>query len=379
MKTKLIVALVRNTRKTVAVSSAPPKAWRSSFSVWRRAAAPFGFLTNTRKTVAVSSAPPKAWRSSFSVWRRAAAPFALLSSLAGAADLKLGIIGTDTSHATAFAKLLNDPLASDHIGGAKIVAAYKGGSPDIEESASRVDGYAAEIQKKWNVKLVASIGELCPLVDGILLESVDGRPHLAQFREAAKCGKPVFIDKPLAATFEDALAIADLAARAHIHWFSASALRFSEVEDMKNADVTGAMVWAPGPTEPHHQLDLTWYGIHGVEMLYTILGPGCVEVSRLSSASEDVLTGRWADGRLGVVHLERPYGKYGAIAFVKGQKIDARPDVRVSYIPLVKKIVEFMHTGKAPVPNEETMEMFAFMDAGQKSLHQNSAAVKLVP
>jgi len=303
----------------------------------------------------------------------------LALGLAHAQDLKLGIIGTDTSHATAFTKLLNDPLAADHIGGAKVVAAYKGGSPDIEESAKRTDEYTAEIQKKWEVKIVPSISDLCPLVDGILLESVDGRPHLAQFREAAKCGKPVFIDKPLASTFPDALAIAALAAKEHTPWFSASALRFSEVEDMKNSDVTGAIVWAPGPMEPHHDLDLTWYGIHGVEMLYTILGPGCVEVSRMSSKNEDVLTGRWADGRLGVVHLERPYGKYGAIAFVKGQKIDSRPDVRVSYIPLVKKIVEFMHTQKPPVPNDETMEMFAFMDAGQKSKEQNSAAVKLVP
>jgi hypothetical protein len=293
-------------------------------------------------------------------------------------DLKLGIIGTDTSHATAFTRLLNDKLAADHIAaGARVVAAYKGGSADIEESAKRVDQYSNEIQKKWDVKIVPAIADLCPVVDGILLESVDGRPHLAQFREAVKCGKPVFIDKPVASTFEDAQAIADLAAKFNVPWFSASALRYSEVQDMKNTDVTGAIVWAPGPTEPHQQLDLTWYGIHGVEMLYTILGTGCMEVSRMSSASEDVVTGRWADGRLGVVHLERPYGKYGAIAFIKGQKIDSRPDVKVSYIPLVKQIVEFMRTGKPSVPNEETMEMFAFMNAAQKSLQQNGAAVKL--
>ena len=299
------------------------------------------------------------------------------ASLVGAEDLRLGIIGTDTSHATAFTKVLNDVTAPDHIGGARVVAAFKGGSPDVAESAKRVDEYADEIQKKWNVKIVSSIAELCPAVDGILLESVDGRPHLAQFQEAVKCGKPVFIDKPLASTLEDARAIAALAAKANVPWFSASALRYSEIQDMQNADVTGAMVWAPGPTEPHQQLDLTWYGIHGVEMLFTILGPGCVEVSRMSSSSEDVITGRWSDGRLGVVHLERPYGKYGAIAFIKGQKIDSRPDVKVSYIPLVQKIVEFMHTGKPAVANSVTLEIFAFMDAAQKSVQLNGAAVKL--
>ena len=299
-------------------------------------------------------------------------------ALSGAADLKLGVIGTDTSHATAFTGLLNNPTAPDHISGARVVAAYKGGSPDIEESAKRVDEYAAEIQNKWSVKLVSSIADLCPLVDGILLESVDGRPHLAQFREAVKCGKPVFIDKPLAATLADARAIAELAASAKVPWFSASTLRFSEIQDMQSADVTGAIVWAPGPMEPHHnQLDLTWYGIHGVEMLYTIMGTGCVEASRLSSPDEDVITGKWSDGRMGVVHLERPYGKYGGIAFLKGEKINAHPDVKVSYVPLVRHIVEFMQTGKPAVPNEVTLEMFAFMDAAQKSLQQNGAAVKL--
>lgn len=306
----------------------------------------------------------------------------LMLTLAGASfgfagDLRLGIIGTDSSHTPAFTKLLNDPTSPDHISGAHVVAAYKGGSPDIKESASRVEGYADEIQKKWDVKIVPSISDLCPLVDGVLIESVDGRPHLAQFREAVKCGKPVFIDKPVAATLADARSIADLAAKASIPWFSASSLRFSEIKEMKNVESTGAIVWAPGPMETHHQLDLTWYGIHGVEMLYTILGIGCVEVSRMSSSNEDVITGRWADGRLGVLHLERPYGKYGAVEFLKGQKIDARPDIPVNYVPLVQQIVRFMQTQTPPVSNAETMEMFAFMDASQKSLQHKGAAVKL--
>ncbi len=75
--------------------------------------------------------------------------------------------------------------------GARVVAAFKGGSPDIQESQKSVERYAAEVRDKWGVKIVDSINDLCPVVDGILLESVDGRPHLAQFREAIRCGKPV--------------------------------------------------------------------------------------------------------------------------------------------------------------------------------------------
>lgn len=294
-----------------------------------------------------------------------------------AADLRLGIIGTDTSHVIAFTGVLNDANAPEHVSGARVVAAFKGGSPDIEESVKRVDRYAAELHDKWGVQRVVTIRDLCPLVDGLLLESVDGRPHLAQFRQAASCGKPVFIDKPLASTLEDAIAIAHLAKQEHIPWFSASSLRYSGVAEMRSPDMTGAIVWAPGPTEPHHQLDLSWYGIHGIEMLYTLFGPGCVEVSRISLPTTDIVTGRWTDGKLGTVHLQRPYGKYGAVVFLKAQKLDARPDIEFSYVPLVREIVRFMETKQVPVPNEVTLEMFAFMDAAQKSVAEGGKMVRM--
>jgi hypothetical protein len=296
-----------------------------------------------------------------------------------AGDLRLGVIGTDTSHVIAFTRTLNDANAPDHISGARVVAAWKGGSPDIEESAKRVDEYAGELNQKWGVKIVNSIAQLCPAVDGLLLESVDGRTHLPQFRQAMQCGKPMFIDKPLASTLSDAEEIARLAHENHIPWFSSSSLRYSSIAGMRTRDMISAIVWAPGPLEPHQQLDLSWYGIHGVEMLYTLFGTGCVEVSRISSPDSDVITGRWKDGRLGTVHLQRPYGKYGAVVFLKNKTLNAEPDISFSYVPLVREIVKFMSTKVPPVPNEETLEMFAFMDAAQRSVAEHGALVSLPP
>jgi hypothetical protein len=284
-----------------------------------------------------------------------------------AADLRLGIIGTDTGHARDFTKLLNDATDPNHVPGARVVIAYKGGSPDIDESRDRVEEYAGVLRDKYQVKIVDKISDLCPAVDGILLESVDGRPHLAQFREAVKCGKPVFIDKPLAADAEDAREIVRVAQANHIPWFTASSLRFTEIVTLKSADMTGAMVWAPGPIEPHHKLDLTWYGIHGVEMLYTLMGTGCLEVTRTHSGNADVMVGRWKDGRLGVLHVERPYSKYGAVVFKEKTQIAAIPDLQVNYAGLVKEIVKFMQTKTPPFPTAETVEMFEFMDAAQRS------------
>ena len=314
------------------------------------------------------------------------------STVGAADDLRLGIIGTDTSHATAFTRVLNDAQAEGHVEGARVVAAYKGGSPDVEQSVKVLDKYAAELKEKWGVQFVDSIADLCPLVDGLLLESVDGRTHLAQFREAARCAKPVFIDKPLASTLEDAFAIAQVAREANVpqertggsvavvrgvSWFSASALRFSPIAELRNPQMSSAMVWAPAPLEPHHQLDLSWYGIHAVEMLYTIFGVGCVEVSRMSSPDADVITGRWRDGRLGTVHTQRPYGEYGGVVFLKDKTLVAKPDIAIDYVPLVREIVKFMQTKAPPVANEETLEIFEFMDAAQRSVRQGGAAVRL--
>ena len=287
-----------------------------------------------------------------------------------AADLRVGIIGTDTSHATAFTKILNDSTAQDHVAGARVVAAYQGGSPDIEESRSRVEKYAAELRDKWQVKIVATIPELCGQVDALMLNSIDGRVHLAQAREALACRKPMFIDKPLASTLEDAREIARLAKEAGVPWFSSSSLRFGGVASLRTPDLEGAMTWGPGPLEEHHHLDLNWYAIHPIEMLYTLMGQGCEEVTRISTADADVMVGRWKGGRIGTVRALRPYADYGAVVYrksAKSQKSEVSTKVDGGYAPLVREMVEFLQTGKPPVSNEETLEMFAFMDAAQRS------------
>lgn len=296
--------------------------------------------------------------------------------MAAAADLRIGIIGTDTSHVIAFTKVLNDPSNPDHIPGAKIVAAFKGGSPDIESSANRVEGFAKELAEKYKVEFVPTIADLCGKVDAILLESVDGRKHLEQAQAAFKCGKPVFIDKPLAATFRDASAIASAAKAANVKWFSTSSLRFADqMTSMKSPANRSVVVWGPGPLDKSHYLDLSWYAIHPVEMLFALMGPGCEEVTRISS-DNDVVVGKWKDGRLGTVQVLRPYGDYGAIAFAE-KKVTESGKIKVGYVPMLREIIKFFQTGVVPVNNEDTLEIFAFMDAAQKSKEQGGKPVKI--
>jgi hypothetical protein len=294
-------------------------------------------------------------------------------------EFRLGILGTDTSHVPTLTHLFNDADAPGHVPGFRVVAAYKGGSPDLDISLNRVDKFAAELQAKWGVEIVPDIAALCRKTDGILLESVDGRPHLEQARQVIAARRPMFIDKPFAATLEDAREIARLARQAGVPWFSTSDERYNAiVATMKVPDMQGVEIWGPGPIIPGaFPLELAWYGIHEIEMLYAMMGAGCDQVIWIYGSTADAVAGRWKDGRIGSVRLLRPYGPIGAVVYGPKQILQSAPNMKGGYAGLGSEIAKFFHTGVPPVPNEETLELFAFLDAAQRSKAAGGAPMKL--
>jgi hypothetical protein len=304
----------------------------------------------------------------------------VVENVRAADELKLGIIGLDTSHVTAFTKILNDEKAPNHIPGGKVVAAFKASSPDIPSSADRVEQYTAELQNQFGVKLVPSIEELCRAVDGVLIENVDGRPHLAEARLVIAAKKRLFIDKPVAGSLRDAVQIFKLAREANVPVFTASAYRYYDsLIELKNAKIgtlRSAISYGPAHLEEHHP-DLFWYGVHPTEALFTVMGRGCLSVTRTYTPDSDTVTGLWSDGRIGVLHgirtkpLPHKVILFGSDGFAEQQ---SRSD---DYAPLVREIVKFFQTGIAPVSPEETIEMFAFMAAADESKRHGGQPVKL--
>jgi predicted dehydrogenase len=305
--------------------------------------------------------------------------FAMFSApIASAAELRLGMIGLDTSHVIAFTQLLNDPGRKDHVPGGKVVAAFKGGSPDIESSWGRIDGFTKRLQEDFGVKVYDSIEEMCRHVDAVLLESVDGRPHLEQARPVILAGKPMFIDKPVAGSLRDAIEIYRLAREHKVPVFSSSSYRFySSLVELKNSDVgeiRSVISYGPCSIEPTHP-DLFWYGVHPTEALFTIMGTGCQSVVRTTTRSTDVVTGVWADGRVGTLHgLRHGSTPHKVIVFGSKAVAEQKPG-GTSYAPLVKEIMKFFQTGVAPVSPEETIELFAFMEAADESKRQEGKPV----
>ncbi len=294
-------------------------------------------------------------------------------------EIKVGIIGLDTSHVTAFTKLLNDKSHPDYVPGTKVVAAFKGGSPDVESSHTRVDKFTETLNKDFGVEIVDTIEELCSKVDAILLESVDARPHLEQVKPVFEAGLPVFIDKPLAGTLADALEIQRLGKKHNVRWFTSSSYRFyagmKALQTQDVGEVRGAMSYGPCHLEEHHP-DFFWYGVHPVEALFTVLGPGCESVVRTSTENTDVATGVWSDGRVGTFRGLRNASTPHQVTIFGTKKV-AQQQSGGSYADLVREIVRFFQSGCVPVYPSESVEMFAFMEAADESKRQGGKPVKL--
>jgi predicted dehydrogenase len=288
--------------------------------------------------------------------------------------IKIGIIGLDTSHAPAFAKIFNTENANPAFKGFRVVAAYPYGSKDIESSASRIPKYTDEV-KAFGVQIVSSISDLLKLVDVVLLETNDGRLHKDQAFQVLKARKPMFIDKPTAASLSDVLAIYDEARRQNVPIFSCSSLRYMKSAEQvryenKIGKVIAADTFSPATLEPHHP-DLFWYGIHGVEVLFTVMGPGCESVTRYYTEKMDVVVGQWGDGRIGTFRGTRE-GKheYGGTAFGTDGNLVLGPFD--GYEPLAEKIAGFFKSKNAPIDGAETVEIYAFMEAADESKRTGS-------
>jgi len=295
--------------------------------------------------------------------------------------LRIGIIGTDTSHAIAFTRMINDVNDHYYIPGGKVMAAYPGGSADFPLSASRVEGFMETLEDEFGVARVDSLEALTRQCDAYLLLSADGRIHLDQLREIVHSRRPVFIDKPLALSFKEAKSIFELANYWDVPIMSSSSLRFLEplVHDLDcfgRHSITAAAVQGPLVIEPT-QSRYFWYAIHAAEMLYSIMGPGCREVRAEREATGDRLIGIWRDGRRGEV-LCRSDGddrfmaqldRHGTIT-----KLDARDSATPFYASLVAQIIPFLQTGRSPVHWRETTEIIAFLEAAEMSLAAGGVA-----
>lgn len=298
---------------------------------------------------------------------------ALIVPCRAAEPLRAGIIGTTTSHVEGFTKVLNNPNAAGPLADVKVVAGFTGGMPDNPSSWDRREKYT-EFLRAQGCTIYDTIEEMLKHVDVVLLESVDGRPHLEQARPVIAAGKPLFVDKPMAGSLADTLEIFRLASEKGVPCFSSSSLRFSSQflaarrGESEFGKIESCIAHGPYNKEPHHP-DLFWYGIHGVEILFTVMGPGCERVTR---TADNIVEGVWKDGRKGTYA-----GQNGYSIEVVGSKGSGTTGKYEGYEPLLVEICKFFKSGKPPVDEAETIEIYTFMEAADESKRRGGTTVTM--
>jgi len=306
-------------------------------------------------------------------------PGSALLAVDGSRPIRAGIIGLD-GHALDWTKILNNQNAVGEFADIDVVAGYRGGSPDIPKSMELLRKQEGPI-RAMGVEIFDTIDDLLAKVDVVLLLSIDGRKHLEQARPIFAAGKPLFIDKPIAASLAGAMEVFRLAEQHDVPCFTSSALRFPGAQGNTRdkgevGEIIGCDQYGPCPLEPTHHPDLTWYGIHGLESLLTIMGRGCDSVMRVQTPGTDIVVCQWKDGRVGTYRgLRQGMGGFGATVFgskriVAGGRFDG-------YEPLLIEIVKFFKSGKPPVTAEETLELFAMMEAAEISKQKGGVPVSV--
>jgi hypothetical protein len=304
--------------------------------------------------------------------------------------IRLGALDFDTSHVVEFTKrLLHKDVPKDQwVDGASIVVACPGES---KMSPERIPGYR-DAMIKLGVPLVDKPTDMIGKIDGVLIHSLEGGVHLERARPFLEAGLPCFIDKPFTCSVADARKIATLSQKHNAPVFTSSSLRYapelvSYLADEKKGKVLGAVSYGPAtlfeqkPGEPPRNPGLFHYGIHPAEVLYTLMGPGCLRVSCFHEKGVDVVTGHWKDGRVATLRGLRSgnMGAYGFLAF--SEKTNQHVSIRTNYIyrELLKQIVEFFKTKKSPVPLSESIELMGFLEAALRSGANHGAGEKVEP
>lgn len=294
--------------------------------------------------------------------------------------IKFGLLDFDTSHAVEFTKRLNH-LAIDKeqfVDGGKVVIGCPGES---KLSPERIAGYTDEM-KKLGVPLADKPTDMIGKVDAMLIEAVDGSVHYERARPFLEAGIPCFVDKPFACSVSDARKMIDLAAKKKLPLFSSSSLRFAPelvdfVADQKHGKILGAISYGPASLHERNP-GLFHYGIHAVEVLYTMMGPGCETVTCTADKGADVTTGHWRDGRIASVRGVRAgAADYGAIAFTEKRVAQVPIGTKFIYRELLKKVVETFTTGKPPIDINETLEIVGFIEAAFKSQNNHGMPQKI--
>ena len=256
------------------------------------------------------------------------------------------------------------PLHSVRIPGARVTHLWTDDPADAPKVAA-----ASHIEH-----VVKSPEDVLGQVDAVVIATDDGTDHVRRAGPFIEAGLPVFIDKPLATTLPEL--------RQFVRWHREGKVILS----------TSGMRYAPEMRADFSHLgDLRWitsftcktwerYGIHALEAVEPLLGPGFLTAQTHTDTGGDVvhLTHR-CGVKVTIGALHDAYGSFGAVHLygTKGDLPLKLTDTYHAFRAQLVAFIEMLRTGVRPLPFEETVELMAVIIAGLRSRERGGAAVPI--
>ncbi|MBN2853307.1 MAG: Gfo/Idh/MocA family oxidoreductase [Clostridia bacterium] len=284
-------------------------------------------------------------------------------------DIKVAIIGLDTSHSLQFASRMQDANCdiTQKVMGLRAISCLAFVTPFQDEKGIKERTLELE---KLGVKVTSSFEEAVEGAEALMLEVNDPSLHVEYFEKCAKLKLPMFLDKPLADTIENGIKIYEIAKKYDAKVFSASSLRFMKeidyackiIQKPERANVFGALGIAMAGES------VVWYGVHTFEMLQKLLGRGATSISAHQDDKGVVAIVKYNDNRRGVVELNEGAWVYGGSLRTSQDCESFTIDMSTAYKGELDQVSKFFHGGENPVDFLDTLEVMNMLDTTVKSL-----------
>ena len=270
---------------------------------------------------------------------------------------RVGIIGSENSHAMAFSEIFNINNKEQY--------------PDIQVVAIYGEDQAASeaVRDKCGVEIM-NPEEMLGKVDAIMVTSRDGALHAGYAKPFIEAGIPAFVDKPLTRDVDEAIALMRLAKEKKVPIVGGSSLKYPEdLQELKNViaagEVRGADLAAPVSMDNPYG-GFFFYASHLVEMTMAIFGSQPRKISAYRTADSVTAMVRFDNCDV-TNHFNEGNYRYSATIYTKDQTVFKELDVSKIYQHECDAFARMLRTGEMEQTYEELVMPVAYIAAIEKA------------
>ena len=271
---------------------------------------------------------------------------------------KVGIIGSENSHAGAFIRIFqNDPNYAD----IKVVCV--GGM--YEDSNKK-------LEERFGVEIVNTPEEMIGKIDAAMITCRDGKYHAKYAKPFIKAGLPVFIDKPFTIDTQEALELVKLAKEKNVPIVGGSSVKSSydilmlknDVERNIDKVLGGTMI---APLNMHNEYGgFYFYSSHLAEMCLNTFGYEPLAVTAIEKNDSVVAMVEYKNYTVTLLFAQACEKYFGQVVYAD-RIYNREVDISIIYKHECEEFANMVRNGKMQYSYEQLIKPVYLLNAIYKS------------